>query len=271
MAATVTRGLASCARRARARRWAALALCVACGCQAAEPAAPAAPAAPVAAQCPAPAPISDAEVVRRFYELWTDLKAPTVWKNTWFGVSTLQNPFDVWITQEILWEVKPDVVIETGTYHGGSALLWATVLEQISADAKVLSIDVEDHTAEASKHPLFGRRVQFLLGSSIDPKLLADVAERVKGKRVLVILDSLHTRDHVLAELQAFAPLVSVGSYLIVQDAFVNGHPAMPDYGPGPYEAIQAFDPVSHGFEVDHGRERLMFTYNVGGFLKRVR
>jgi cephalosporin hydroxylase len=247
-------------------------LCIAAACSAEEPKAgltrpPPPEAAPV---CPAPVPITDAEVIRRFYELWTDLKAPTVWQNDWFGIDTLQNPFDVWITQEILWEVKPDVVIEAGTYHGGSALLWATLLEQISPNAQVISIDVEDHTAEARKHPLFERRVQFLLGSSIDPKLVADVARRVAGKRVLVILDSLHTRDHVLAELQAYAPLVSLGSYLIVQDSFVNGHPAMPDFGPGPYEAIEAFDPARHGFEIDKSRERLKFTYRVNGFLKRV-
>jgi cephalosporin hydroxylase len=211
------------------------------------------------------------DLVDRFTIFWT--RSGKTWRaNHWLGIKTLQNPFDVWVTQEILWEVKPDVVLETGTYEGGSAALWATLLEQINPDAgRVLTIDIEDKSAAARRLPIVQRRVDFLVGSSTAPEIVEEVKRRVEGKRVLVVLDSLHTRDHVLAELQAYAPLVPVGSYVIVQDTVVNGHPSFPDWGPGPYEAVEAFLAENDDFVVDRSRERLLMTYNRMGFLRRVR
>lgn len=219
---------------------------------------------------PPPEP-SDVEVIERFYDLWVDLRAPTVWQNKWFGIKTLQNPMDVWITQEIIWEIRPDFIVEAGTYHGGSALLWATILEQVNPEGRIITIDVEDLAGKAKKHPLWDEKVDFVLGSSTDPKVVDYVAREVQGGTVLVILDSLHTREHVLAELEAYGPLVTEGSYMIVQDTFVNGHPAMPDYGPGPYEAVQAFLPTAPEFEPDRTRERLVLTFCPMGFLHKVR
>ncbi|MBM4185569.1 MAG: cephalosporin hydroxylase [Gemmatimonadetes bacterium] len=216
-------------------------------------------------------PPSEKEVLRLFYEQWIPLQKPTVWQNRWLGVGTLQNPFDVWVTQEILFEVRPDFIVETGTWYGGSAAVFSTILEQINPDARIISIDVEDHAGEAKKLPIVQKRVDFLLGSSTDPKIVSEVKARVAGKKVVVILDSLHNKDHVLAELEAYAPIVNVGSYLIVQDTFVNGHPAWPSYGPGPHEAVQTFLLKRSDFVVDKSRERLMFTFSVDGWLKRVR
>jgi cephalosporin hydroxylase len=175
------------------------------------------------------------------------------------------------VTQEILFELKPDFVVEAGTWHGGSAAVFSTILEQINPDARIISIDVEDMAADAKKLPIVQKRVDFLLGSSTDPKIVEDVKARVAGKKVVVILDSLHTKEHVLAELEAYAPIVNVGSYLIVQDTFVNGHPALPEYGPGPHEAVQAFLAKRDDFVIDKNRERLMFTFSVDGWLKRVK
>jgi len=212
---------------------------------------------------------SQQEVVDDFYELW--FTSNDTWrKNEWMGVPTLQNPFDVWVTQEILWEVKPDLVVEAGTFRGGSALLWASLLEEINDQAQVVTIDVKDQTRMARTRPIWNRRVTFLQGSSIDPAIVEKVSEMAKGKRVVVILDSLHTVDHVLAELHAYAPLVPVGSYVIVQDGFVNGHPVKEGWGPGPYEAINRFLAESNDFEADRSRERLIMTYNPMGFLRRV-
>ncbi|MBM4362851.1 MAG: class I SAM-dependent methyltransferase [Deltaproteobacteria bacterium] len=218
-----------------------------------------------------PPPPSEKEVLRLFYEQWIPLQKPTVWQNQWLGVGTLQNPFDVWVTQEIFFEVRPDFVVETGTLRGGSAAVFSTILEQINPDARVISIDIEDMAGEAKKLPIVQKRVDFLLGSSTDPKIVNEVKARVAGKKVVVILDSLHTRDHVLAELEAYAPIVNVGSYLIVQDTFVNGHPAWLSYGPGPHEAVEAFLSKRNDFVVDKNRERLMFTFSVDGWLKRVK
>ena len=135
-----------------------------------------------------------------------------------------------------------------------------TFLEQINPDARVISIDVKDQREPAARtHPIARRKVDFLLGSSTDPEIVADVTRRVQGRKVVVILDSLHTTEHVLAELKAYAPLVGVGSYIIVQDTPV-----------GPGEAIRRFLAERDDFEVDRTRERLLISNNLGGFLKRV-
>jgi cephalosporin hydroxylase len=214
---------------------------------------------------------SNPEIMRLFYEEWMPLDKPTFWQNKWSGIPTLQNPMDVWITQEILNEVRPDFIVEAGTFHGGSAALFATILEQINPGGRVISIDIEDKAQEAKKLPIVQRKVDFLIGSSVDTRIVEEVKRRVGGGKVLVILDSLHTKEHVLTELNTYAPIVSVGSYLIVQDTCVNGHPAMPDYGPGPWEAVQAFLAGPNGYVVDKSRERLMFTFSPDGWLKRVR
>jgi cephalosporin hydroxylase len=218
-----------------------------------------------------PPPVSDDEVLRRFYERWIPLSAPTVWQNQWFGIQTLQNPMDLWITQEIMWEVRPDFVIEAGTWKGGSAALWANVLEQINPEGRIITIDIEDMAADAKKLPIVQRKVDFILGSSTDPGVVADITKRVQGKKVMMILDSAHTQAHVLREIQLYSPLISVGSYLIVQDTFTNGHPALPNYGAGPWEAVHAFMPTTQDFIIDKSRERLLFTFCVDGFLKRVK
>ena len=217
--------------------------------------------------------MSDDEVTRRFYEIWSDTESPTIWHNRWAGIPTLQNPMDVWITQEILHEVKPDFIVETGTFHGGSAIMWATFLSAINPEGRIITVDIEDNTAEAKKNPIFQEKVDFYLGSSTDPEITAEIAERVKGKKVLVILDSLHTKDHVLDELEIYGDMVSTGSYMIVQDGFLNGHPITlgRDHGPGPWEAVEAFMPTTENFEIDKGRERLILTWNPNGYLKRVR
>ncbi len=213
--------------------------------------------------------VQPSAVIRRFSQIWID--SETTWPfNRWLGVLTQQNPNDVWITQEILSEVKPDFVIETGTYLGGSAALWAMVLDQVNPDARVITIDIQSQQGDAPLPPIVDEKVDFLIGSSTDPAIVKQVAQRVAGKKVVVILDSDHSKNHVLAEMKAYAPLVSASSYLIVQDSNVNGHPARPDFGPGPYEAIEEFLASNHEFEVDGVRERLLFTMHPRGYLKRV-
>lgn len=191
--------------------------------------------------------------------------------NKWFGILTEQNPNDVWITQEIIVETRPDFIIETGTLCGGSAALWSAILEQVNPGGRVITIDIMDQAQEARRLPVVQKRVDFLRGSSTSPGIVEEVRNRVKGKKVLVILDSDHSKEHVLRELAAYAPLVSVGSYLIVQDTNLNGHPVDPAFGPGPMEALEEFLAGNPGFEPDRSRERLLFTMHPGGYLKRVR
>jgi cephalosporin hydroxylase len=213
--------------------------------------------------------VSGPEVVRRFAMIWID--SPQTWPyNRWLGVQTLQNPNDVWIIQEIIAEVKPDFVIETGTLRGGSAALWAMILEQVNPEGRVISVDIVDKRAKKLP-PIAAEKVDFLIGSSTDPGIVAGIAQRVHGKKVVVILDSLHKKHHVLAELRAYAPMVPEASYVIVQDSNVNGHPVWPDFGPGPFEAIEEFLAENDEFQVDKRRERLLFTMHPNGYLRRVR
>lgn len=223
--------------------------------------------------------LSPRATIDRFHQLFYE-SPQTVERNRWMGIQTVQNPNDVWITQEILFEVKPDFVVETGTYQGGSAALWALLLREINPDGRVITIDIEDHAAEARRLPIARERVDFLLGSSTAPEIVAEVKRRVTGRKVVLILDSNHRKEHVLAELQAYAGIVPVGSYAVVQDSNINGHPVVLDpkgpagfYAghPGPWEAIQDFLASDRRFAIDRDRERLLLTLHPSGYLRRVR
>jgi cephalosporin hydroxylase len=209
------------------------------------------------------------EIVDAYHQLWYE--SPDTWRaNRWLGIATLQNPNDVWVIQEIITEVRPDFVVETGTAFGGSAALWAMILDQVNPEGRVITIDIARLVSTRTLPEVARRKVDFLVGSSTAPEIVAEVTRRVKGRRTIVILDSDHSRDHVLAELKAYSPLVGVGSYLIVQDTDINGHPVLKDAGPGPMEAVEEFLRGNAAFRSDRSRERLLFTVLPKGYLKRV-
>jgi cephalosporin hydroxylase len=172
--------------------------------------------------------------------------------------------FDLWIYQEILHEIRPAVIIECGTANGGSAIFLASICELLGR-GEVVTIDI----AEQAGRPAH-QRITYLTGSSTSPEIFSSV-EQLVGSRgpVLVILDSNHERDHVLDELRLYAPLVSSGSYLIVEDSNINGHPVLPEFGPGPAEAIDEFLAESEDFFVDRTREKFFLTFNPGGYLRK--
>jgi cephalosporin hydroxylase len=215
--------------------------------------------------------LADHPVVDQFHKLFYE--STETWHSTkWLGIGALQNPNDVWITQEIISEVKPDLIVEAGTFMGGSAALWAMVLEQVNPNGRVITIDIEDRVpAEAHNLPIVKERVDFLRGSSTDPKIIDEIRRRADGKKVLVILDSDHSKNHVLDEMNAYGPMVTKGSYMIVQDTNINGHPVYPDFGPGPWEALDEYLPKNEQFQSDKSRERLMFTMHPRGYLKKVK
>ena len=214
--------------------------------------------------------ISPEELVRRYQIL--AYGNPAMWRLTWLGVPTLQNPDDVWIIQEIISEVKPDLIIETGTARGGSAAIWAMVQREVNADGRVMSIDIQDVVERKKLTPSLLARIDFIVGSSIDSDVILAVKEKAHGKRVLVLLDSGHDRAHVLRELTLYSPLVCIGSYVIVQDTIINGHPVvnLEHQGPGPMEAVEEFLANNSNFQVDTSREKLMFTMHPKGYLKRL-
>ena len=213
---------------------------------------------------------SDAHAIKRFHQLFYN-SHDTCRRNTWLGIGAEQNPLDVWITQEIMFETKPDLVVECGAEFGGSAILWAHILQAINPAGQVVSIDIVDKMQEARKHPIAQARVKFLVGSSTSSKIVAEVGKLAAGKKVLVILDSDHRKAHVLDELRLYSPLVGVGGYICVQDTDVNGHPVASAHGPGPMEAVEEFLASDGRFAVDPSRERLMLTFHPKGYLKRVK
>jgi cephalosporin hydroxylase len=181
------------------------------------------------------------------------------------GIQTQKCPHDLWTYQEILFETRPETILEMGTLHGGSALYLASVCDVLEL-GEIVTVDLLPVREALPRHP----RITYLGGrSSTDVELVRELTARVRGRRTMVILDSDHSQDHVLAELRAYAGLVSPGCYLVVEDTNLNGHPVFKKHGPGPREAVTEFLRESSDFEIDRRRERLLLTFNPGGYLRR--
>lgn len=190
------------------------------------------------------------------------------WNDTsWIGAPVWKCPLDLWIYQEILASVRPEVIVECGTNRGGSAYYMGTVCDIIGR-GRIVTVDIEDFKQGHPIHP----RVSYLIGSSISAEIVRQIKEFAGDDGpVLVVLDSLHERDHVLEEMRLYGPMVTLGSYLVVEDSNINGHPVNPAFGPGPMEAIKSYLAGSDAFEIDFSREKYFMSFNPRGFLKRVR
>lgn len=197
----------------------------------------------------------------------------------WMGVPIIQYPQDIMAMQEIIWKVKPDLIIETGIAHGGSILFYASMLELLGGERKVIGVDIDirQHNKEIIEaHPHF-KRIQMIEGSSTSGQTFKEVEYAAKNyKKIMVCLDSSHTRAHVLKELEMYAPFVSKDSYLVVFDTLVE---ILPDNffenrpwgkGDNPYAAVQEFLKTNPQFEVDKEiDQKLLITANPSGYLKR--
>ncbi len=199
---------------------------------------------------------------------------------SWLGRPVIQFPPDLVAIQELIWQVRPQLVVETGIAHGGSLIHSASILELLG-EGRVLGVDIEirpHNRAAIEAHPM-ARRITMIEGSSTDAAVAARVREAARGlDRVLVILDSMHTHDHVLRELELYAPLATVGSYCVVLDTIIDDLPkdAYPDrpWGPGnnPKTAVHAFVRADDRFVIDRELEgKLLLTSAPDGFLRRVR
>jgi cephalosporin hydroxylase len=185
---------------------------------------------------------------------------------TWLGVPTLKCPLDLWILQEILYETRPDWIIECGTNHGGSSLFLASVCDLMD-HGKVITIDIADYNIRKT-HP----RIRYLIGSSTSDEIIEEVKRTItKEDSVMVILDSDHSKNHVLKELEIYHSFVTKGNYLIVEDTNINGHPVLPEFGDGPMEALEEFLSTNDEFIIDQSREKFFLTFNPKGFLKKIK
>ncbi len=205
-------------------------------------------------------------LVDNFHKLYYDSNIMGgTWKNTKFlGVPAQKCPLDLFIYQEILFEIKPDLIIEAGTASGGGAYFLASMCELMD-HGEVVTIDITN-TAVSPRH----KRIKYILGSSTSEQVYRQVEDLVKGKeKIIVILDSDHSKKHVLKELKLYNKFVTKGSYLIVEDTNVNGHPVNIDHGDGPMEALKEFLKMNQDFDIDKSREKHYLTFNPSGYLKR--
>ena len=174
----------------------------------------------------------------------------------WMNVQCLKCPLDLWIYQKMIAELRPDLIIETGTRYGGSALFMAHMLD-IIGKGEVLTIDIEE--LPRPSHP----RIRYVRGSSAD----ADLIQSLMGNRPeevrIVVLDSDHSKSHVLTELTLLSPFVSLGSYLVVEDTNILAD--------GPRQAVEVFLSSCSDFVVDEAREKFLLTFNPNGYLKRIK
>lgn len=198
----------------------------------------------------------------------------------WLGRPIIQYPQDMVAVQEIIWRTKPDCIIETGIAHGGSIIYSASMLELLGNQGHVIAIDIDIRQAnrdEIEKHPLF-KRVTFVEGSSIDDLIAKQVHDLAKNyKNVLILLDSNHTHDHVLRELQLYSPLVTKGNYIVVFDTIIEDmpkgfYPNRPwDVGNNPKTAVHAFLKENKRFEIDHDIDaKLQISFCHEGYLRCV-
>jgi cephalosporin hydroxylase len=205
----------------------------------------------------------DRAAVSRAHDVFYESDAWT--KATWLGTQALKNPLDLWVYQEIMAETRPELVVETGTWRGGSALYLASICDLLG-EGEIVSIDVAPMRDDYPQHP----RVTYLAGrSSTDPEVVEEVRARAQGRRTLVILDSDHSQAHVEDELAAYAPLVPVGCYIVVEDSNIGQ--IRKDLMPGPLQAVERFLARTDEFELDREREKFLITFNPSGYLRRVK
>lgn len=204
------------------------------------------------------------EIIEQFNSIFHKSRIWTT--TTWFGIPILKNPMDCWIYQEIIFNEKPDVIIETGTANGGCSLFLAHLCELIG-NGRVFTIDIEenleerDHSGDTIDEVPNHKRITYYIGSSVDEKTLSDLNDFIKpNEKVMVILDSDHSKEYIKKEISIYNKLVTKNQYLIVEDTNL----------PGPRRAVKEFLSENKEFEIDEKMERFLVTFNKNGVLKKV-
>lgn len=221
----------------------------------------------VAADMPDQADVE--RVSREFTKVFHGLRKQTFSTTTWLGVPLVKTPNDMIVMQQIITETRPELIVETGVYLGGSALFFATLMDALGIDGKVIAVDIDLAAVrdKVREHP----KIELHEGSSVDPAIVSHIRAAAEGKRTMVDLDSDHRAHHVLEELRTYSPLVSPGCYLVVEDAFLGGRPVRPEAVPGPSEALDAWFGEEPPFVPDRWHERYLLTQNPRGYLRCVR
>ncbi|NJL11133.1 MAG: cephalosporin hydroxylase [Calothrix sp. SM1_7_51] len=191
------------------------------------------------------------------------------WKNTyWLGISSQKCPLDLWIYQEIIFNQKPDFIVECGVANGGTTAFLADMCKLVG-NGEVIGVEIQvlDNTRESLKKY---ENIRLIEGSSVSQEIAQQVFEIVNNKNTLVILDSDHRKDHVLQELNIYSQLIPSTGYLIVEDTNINGHPVYPEYGLGPMEALEEFLQTNQNFYIDKNCHKFLTTFNPNGYLRKI-
>ena len=211
---------------------------------------------------------------------WTKVAAENrlSYEIDWLGVPVIQTPEDLVLMQELIFNVQPDIIVETGVAHGGSSIFYASLLELLD-NGKVIGIDIDirDHNRVViESHPLY-KRIEMIQRSSTSDAAINEIKKRIpKNSKVLVCLDSDHTKNHVLKELELYNELVSTGSYIVVFDTNTS---ELAELGTcdkkyidnGPMEAVEEFLQNNDNFEIDKSYNKLYISYSQNGYLRRIR
>lgn len=204
----------------------------------------------------------DKNTIEEFHKILYKIMHEVWWTvPLWRGCYAAKNPIDLMMYSQIIFETKPDFIIECGTQAGGSAAFMADMCN-LNNKGKVITIDINKSV------DFNNERIYPIIGDCIAS--VSEVIEQIKdAEKVMVVLDCDHTKEHVLQELKHYAPLVTKGNYLIVEDTNINGNPVFPEFGFGPNEALQEFLKDNKDFEIDKRWERFLVSFNPGGYLKR--
>lgn len=209
-------------------------------------------------------------VIDQFSDMYYKSGAPP--ELNWRGDPILKNPCDLWMIVELFQKVRPAVLIETGTHRGGSASFYADMLRLLGIPATIVTVDLNPKWSFDPEEKGIVSVIGYSSDVSVQQRVRSEVEKALARHPgpVMALLDSAHEEPNVSQELAFVAPLVTVGSYLIVEDTNVNGHPSSPEYGPGPWEAVDKFLASRSDFVADRECERFLLTFFPRGWLKRV-
>jgi len=208
--------------------------------------------------------------VDKFHLLYAENHKQTYDDTYWMGIRSMKCPLDLWIYQEIVYRTKPDIIIETGTNEGGTALFLANICDLLR-NGHIITVDIAS-TKNQPKH----ERIHYLQGDSTSDQTidkirkLMDTLNNKPDRKVMVILDDDHSEKHVLKEMELYGKLVSIGNYMIVEDTSMGGHPVWPEFGSGPLEAVQKYLESHNDFKIDLTCEKFLLTFNPNGYLKKI-